>query len=172
MERHGDLEGVLDFEAFLTTARERLRRVLVARYGPEIGLDVMGDVEEWSWHHWDELREMHNPLGWLYRVAQSKARPHLRWNKRAVFPTVMPELAHVDPDTASLHGQLAGLTDNQRICVLMVHAHGWTHAECAEVLDMSTAAVGNHVRRGLDRLRTDTTIDPLIGSAKEDGNAR
>jgi DNA-directed RNA polymerase specialized sigma24 family protein len=167
MERHGDLEGVFDFEAFLAIARERLRRVLVARYGPEVGLDVMGDVEEWSWLHWGELQDMHNPLGYLYRVAQSKARPHLRWNKRQSFPAVFPEHAYMDPDMVSLHGQLATLTDNQRICVLMVHAYGWTHAECAEVLDMSTAAVGNHVRRGIDRLRSVPEIDPLLQGSED-----
>jgi RNA polymerase sigma factor (sigma-70 family) len=48
---------------------------------------------------------------------------------------------------------LAKLNRAQRVAVVLVHSHGWTYAEVAEVLDVSLDAVRNHVHRGLRRLR-------------------
>ncbi len=40
------------------------------------------------------------------------------------------------------------------MAVLLVHAHGWSYAEVADVLDIRVSAVRNHVHRGLTKLRT------------------
>jgi DNA-directed RNA polymerase specialized sigma24 family protein len=94
---------------------------------------------------------MANPGGYLYRVAQSSARRYRRWGRRTTFP---PEITSherlVEPGPAAA---LAGLGDNQRVAVLLVHAHGYSHAEVAELTGMTPDAVRNHVHRGLKRLR-------------------
>lgn len=161
----------IDFEPFVTEIRARLQRVLVARYGVQTGVDLTAEVEAWAWENFDRLRSMHNPLGYLYRVAQSKARPHLRWSRRAAFPGSMPEDGNSDHSMVEMHDLLAALTENQRVCVLLVHAHGWTYQEVAQTLDMSTAAVGNHVTRGLARLRgqIEPLGDPLVTDTEKEG---
>jgi DNA-directed RNA polymerase specialized sigma24 family protein len=41
----------------------------------------------------------------------------------------------------------------------MVHALGWTHAETAGLLGLSTSSVQRHVERGLRKLRTRLGVD-------------
>ena len=48
---------------------------------------------------------------------------------------------------------LGELKPLQRTCVVMVHAHGWSYREVAEIVGISVAAVTNHVHRGMQRLR-------------------
>lgn len=143
-----------EFETFVATDGLKLRRVFTARYGVEVGGDIHADAIAWAWEHWEKIRVMDNAIGYLYRVAQSKSRPHRRWSVRNTFPARMPERWHVDRDP-TLFASLQGLTDNQRTAVLMVHGHNWSYAEVAEALDCSVAAVTNHVYRGLAILRRD-----------------
>jgi DNA-directed RNA polymerase specialized sigma24 family protein len=140
------------FTAFVDTHGVRLRRVLTARYGVETGGDVHAEAMAWAWANWAKLEAMDNAPGYLYRVAQSSARPHNRWFKKMSFPANMPERWHLDSDS-SLFESLRNLTEAQRIAVLLVHGHGDTYAEVAEVLGCSVAAVTNHVHRGLAQLR-------------------
>ncbi len=75
------------------------------------------------------------------------------WRKRTTT-TFPPETATADrTGGVDLGLVLAKLPDNQRICVLLVHAHSWPYAEVAKLLDISVDAVTNHVHRGTKRLR-------------------
>jgi RNA polymerase sigma factor (sigma-70 family) len=140
------------FTRFVDEHGVRLRRVLTARYGVENGGDVYADALAWAWQHWDRLEPMDNPVGYLYRVAQSSSRPHRRWLQRNSFPARMPERWHLDEDS-SLFQSLGSLTEAQRVSVLMVHGYNWSYGEVAEVLGCSVASVTNHVHRGLAALR-------------------
>ncbi len=140
------------FEEFVEVESGRLRAVLVARYGVEVGCDAHADALGWAWQNWDRLVVMDNPVGYLYRVAQSATRSQRRWLTRHSFPARMPERWHVDADV-SLMTSLARLTEPQRVALLMVHGHQWSYAEVAEVLGCSVSAVTNHVHRGLSAMR-------------------
>jgi DNA-directed RNA polymerase specialized sigma24 family protein len=140
------------FAKFVASDGLRLRRVLTARYGVETGGDIHADALSWAWQNWEKLQGMQNPIGYLYRVAQSSARPHRRWLQRNSFPANFPERWHLDNDS-SLFESLRTLSDAQRISVMMVHGHNSTYAEVAEILGCSVAAVTNHVHRGLSALR-------------------
>ncbi len=59
------------------------------------------------------------------------------------FPDIDPRLPHA----------LAGLSNQQRAAVLLVHAHGWTLAETAAALGCGVSTVRNHLERGMRRLR-------------------
>ncbi len=148
------------FRVFVDSEGSRLRKVLVARYGVEVGGDVYADTIAWAWQNWLKLSAMTNPIGYLYRVAQSSARPHRRWTRRNTFPAHIPERWHLDEDP-TLFESLRSLPDAQRIAVLMVHGHKWTYAEVAEVLECSVAAVTNHVHRGLGTLRSQLAQEEL-----------
>jgi RNA polymerase sigma factor (sigma-70 family) len=148
------------YTSFVSDEGLRLRRVLTARYGVETGGDIYAETVAWAWQNWDRLHEMENPVGYLYRVAQSSARPHRRWMKRNAFPANIPERWHLDEDD-SLFDSLRSLPDAQRVSVLMVHGHKWTYAEVAQVLDCSVSAVTNHVHRGLTTLRQQLQAEEL-----------
>jgi DNA-directed RNA polymerase specialized sigma24 family protein len=140
------------FDTFVASNGGRLRAALVARYGVEMGCDAHAEALGWAWQNWDRLVQMDNPVGYLYRVAQSSTRSHRRWFTRHSFPARMPERWHVDAD-ATLMQSLDHLTESQRVAVLMVHGHLWSYAEVAEVLGCSVGAVTNHVHRGLAAMR-------------------
>ena len=146
--RHAD-----GFDALIEEIRVKLLPVLVARWGIEVGSDLCSDVEEYAWNNQRKVIAMENPLGYLYRVAQSKSRSHVRWRSRATFPSRFPDIVHEDMQLHETLQMLAGLKPDQRVCVLLVHAFGWTYAEVAELLGVTRSVVNHHVHRGLTHLR-------------------
>jgi RNA polymerase sigma-70 factor (ECF subfamily) len=137
------------FERFAATAEPRLRRVLVAWYGVDVGAQATADAMGHAWEHFDEVEAMDNPVGYLFRVGQSKSRWYRRRSPR--LPAVPAgELPDVDP---RLPDALAQLSPQQRSAVLLVHAHGWTYVEAGDALGCSISTLRNHLERGLRRLR-------------------
>ena len=139
------------FETFLASAEPRLRRAFVARFGVEHGNDVTADVLAYAWEHWDKLAPTANPVGYLYRVGQSRARRYRRWARPVAFP-MEPALpgVHVEP---GLGAALSRLNDDQRVAVILVHSYGWTYADAAESLGIPISTFRNHLHRGMTRLR-------------------
>lgn len=93
---------------------------------------------------------MENPLGYLFRVGQSKVRRY-RWRRPpiALVPNPGSE-PWVEP------GLLAGLerlTRNQRTAVVLVAGFEWTQQEVSDLLGISRSSVQKHYERGMGRLR-------------------
>lgn len=137
------------FSRFASDVEPRLRRALVAFYGLEVGGEATADALEVAWARWDEVEAMANPIGYLFRVGQSRSR---RYRRRPVVLPAVPasDLPEIDP---RLPRALAGLSNQQRAAVLLVHAHGWTLAETADALGCGVSTVRNHLDRGMRRLR-------------------
>jgi RNA polymerase sigma factor (sigma-70 family) len=152
------LSQSVEDEAWFTTFVEsdalRLRQVLLARFGVDVGCEVWGETVTWAWEHRGRVREMTNPVAYLYRVAQSASRRYVRWHRRVVLVSndeaLMENGRMVDLD---LVDALGSLRRDQRVAVTLVHAYGWSYAEVAELLGISVAATTNHVHRGLRTLR-------------------
>jgi hypothetical protein len=47
------------FESFADDARLRLRRALVARYGPGVGAEATADAIAYAWQHWNRVSHWH-----------------------------------------------------------------------------------------------------------------
>ena len=140
-----------DFDAFVQRERPRLEAVLVAHYGVEVGPEAAADALAWAWEHWERVAGMDHPVGYLYRVAQSSSRRHLRWRRPVVLPEVTPErAADIDP---GLPAALVRLSRQQRVAVVLVHAYGWTYEEAATAMHVSVSTLRNHLSRGTARLR-------------------
>ncbi len=143
------------FLDFAHDAEPKLRYALVAGHGADIGLEATNDALVHGWRHWDRIRTMDNPVGYLYRVGQRKARRRRR-SPRAV-PTI-PE--HRPPWVEpGLSGALEALTPRQREVVVLVEAMEWTQREAAELLGISPSSVQTHLERGLARLRAALGVD-------------
>jgi RNA polymerase sigma factor (sigma-70 family) len=143
------------FDAFVEEAGQRLRRGLIARYGPEVGAEATAEALAYGWEHWDQLASMPNPAGYLYRVGQSRSRAVFRarrWlSNRPPFPVASsnPEPA-VEP---ALSKALQALSEKQRAAVLMVHGFGYSVREVADLLDVAPSTVHRNADRALARLR-------------------
>ena len=135
----------------------RLRQLLVARYGWELGLEAWQEAMAYAWEHRDAMASMENPFGYLYRVGQSSVRRGRRWRRRVTLPAAAPgRLPEVEP---GLPAALAMLSSQQRLAVLLVHAHGWTQLEAARALEIDVSTLRNHLRRGMARLRIELGVD-------------
>ena len=142
------------FAEFHTRAEPQLRRALVARYGGEVGREATAEALAYGWENWDRIRAMSNPLGYLYRVGQSKSRR--LWPRRQVFEERLEAvLPWVEPE---LPRALNGLSSRQRQAVVLVHGFEYTHQEVADLLGISRSSVQNHVERGLARLRNELEV--------------
>ena len=75
--------SALTFAEFHGAAEPRLRRALIARYGGEIGRESAAEALAYGWENWKRIRTMKNPVGYLYRVGQSRSRR--LWPHRSVF---------------------------------------------------------------------------------------
>jgi RNA polymerase sigma-70 factor (ECF subfamily) len=142
------------FEGFVGSEGPRLRQVLIARFGLDVGCEVHRDALAWAWEHRAQVMEMESPVGYLYRVAQSAARRHLRWSSRVVL--VRPSASDASEDRRvdlDLAQALGRLRREQRIAVTLVHAYGWSYSDVADLLQISVASTTNHVHRGLRKLR-------------------
>lgn len=136
------------FDRFVATSEPDLRRALVAAYGPVDGRDAVAEALAYAWEHWDRVSSMDSPLGYLYRVAQSR----MRRRKSGHLPAdeAFEAIPDIDPRVGPA---LRMLSEHQRVAVFLVHGFGWPHADVADVLECMPSTVSTHVQRGLDRLR-------------------
>lgn len=146
--REGEATG---FEAFARDARPRLVRALAPVRGDR-ALDGAAEAMAYAWEHWSEVRDMANPVGYLYRVGHSRTRvrrvPQLPEPESVGLPDIEPRLIPA----------LLRLPDTQRAAVWLVHACQWQYAEVAAALGTTTSMVGNHVARGMARLREELEV--------------
>ena len=140
-----------DFESFVRVARPRLVRALAAVRGDEAA-DAAAEALLYAWEHWDRVGAMSNAIGYLYRVGLSRTRRR----RTPTLPT--PQAIGVPDVEPALIPALMRLPEPQRAAVWLVHACQWRYAEVAEALDTTTSMVGNHVSRGLARLREELEV--------------
>ena len=131
---------------------------MTSQYGVDIGCESTDSALAWAWEHWARLRGMANPAGYLYRVAQTRARRAVTRGRPVTFPAEPPCNSDTESGSSLVDGDLADalgeLPDRQRLAVLLVHVYGWTPSEVSEITGMPAVTVRSHLRRGLRRLRT------------------
>ncbi len=138
------------FTEFVGEVEPRLKRALCVRFGIERGVEATADALAYGWEHWDRIRDMGNPAGYLYQVGRSRTRP--RRTPRPTFPALPAEASPwVEP---GLPAALARLSESQRQPVWLVHGFEWTLDETASLLDVSISTVRKHLERGEKKLRT------------------
>jgi DNA-directed RNA polymerase specialized sigma24 family protein len=142
-----------DFATFFADAEPRLRQAYVGAYGVDRASEAAAEALAYAWQHWDRVSMMESPVGYLYRVGQSRTRPRR--------PVVLPPPDEVGlPDVEPrLLPALLRLPDRQRTAVWLVYACQWRHREAAEAMGISTSAVSTHVSRALGHLRQLLEVD-------------
>ena len=137
------------FIEFARVAEPRLRFALVAGHGADRGCEAANDALVFGWVHWERVRRMANPIGFLYRVGERSAR------RRRVEPRPVPVVPEDRPPWIEprLSAALGGLSPRQREVVVLVDAFEWTHREVADLLGIRLSSVQTHLERGLARLR-------------------
>lgn len=144
------------FESFVDAVEPRLHRALVATYGVVDGREATVDALSWAWEHWDRMAGIEHPVGYLYRVGQSAVR---RYATRPLpldpGRDVVAGLPEIHPDLLPVLGRLP---EQQRTVVVLVHGYGWPQVEVAHLLDISASTVAEHLRRAMERLRSELEV--------------
>ena len=146
-------DGAVTFDDFVAEVRPRLTRAYVPHVGTVDAADAAAEALVYAFEHWETLRTMSNPTGYLYRVGRSRIRA------RKVPTLPAPASVGVPDVEPGLIPALQALPDSQRTAVWLVHACQWRYSEVAEAMGTSVTMVGNHVSRGLESLRRRLGVD-------------
>jgi len=151
-----DQAQVDSFTAFFHLVEPRVRRGLVAMLGLQDGQEAASAAMVYAWEHWDRVRGMDNPAGYLYRVG-CHSRPRRR-PTRPLFPEVDEgRWPWVEP---GLPRALWRLSEQQRVVVILLHCFQWTYAEVADLLGVARGSVQKHEQRGMNSLRRALGVAP------------
>ena len=137
----------VEFDGFVRDVRPRLLRAFAGCRGRDDAGDAAAEALAYAWEHWETVRALDNPAGYLYRVGLSRTRAR----KHPVLPP--PEALGVPEVEPALIPAMLELPETQRTALWLVHGCQWRYAEAAEAMGTSVSMVANHLRRGLDRLR-------------------
>jgi DNA-directed RNA polymerase specialized sigma24 family protein len=147
-----DVTDEVDEETFSSFAREsepRIRRALVAAFGPDVGTDAAAEAMAIAWERWTVVASRPNPAGYVWGIGRNVARK--RVGGLRLYPSPDPQREPwIEP---ALPGAIGSLTENQRAAVLLIHGFGWTYREVAEMLGLSVSSVQSHVERAMSKLR-------------------
>ena len=152
------------FARMFETVEPRLRRALVAWYGPVVGKEAAADALSWAWEHRDRLDGVGDVVGYLFRVGQSAAKRATQWRRPIESPQGAACMERESSFEPRLDTAIANLSGQQRAAVLMVHGYGYSLREAADVLGVSLATLRTHLGRGLERLRHELEVTNGVSS--------
>lgn len=136
--------------------RAFLRRVLVS--APHEADDLAQDAFLTAWSRLGDLKKGGSFKSWLFGVAWRKAQDRRRSQRRSsARDTAWLAETHTPPglsaeDRMALEAAMLTLPLDQRACVAMCLAAGWSNTEAAEALGLPLGTVKSHVARGRARL--------------------
>ncbi len=153
-----------DDEAFAELVRRRQSwlRSLLRRLGRDAAL--ADDLAQQAFiDAWRKLPQLHAPAAfgsWLRSLAVNlwlqdrRARHELQLDEATAASASMQAAAGTDPSTAiDLDRLLAVLKPAERLCLVLCHAEGMSHAEIAATTGWPLGTVKSHVGRGAAQLR-------------------
>lgn len=143
------------FSVFAADAEPKVRRALVAAFGPDIGTDAAAEAMAVAWEKWPVVQTRPNPAGYVWGIGRNVARKRLGQSR--LFPTPDPQREPwIEP---GLPAAIEHLSENQRTAVILTSGYQWTFAEVAELLGVSISTVQSHVERGMAKLREAMGVD-------------
>ena len=150
VEVHPEETLVDSFTLFVKGKEQSIKVALCSAFGQEIGLEATRDALAYGWEHWERIRDMDSPAGYLWKVGRNRAN-RLSARRTPLFESVSLErLPWVEP---GLPAALERLSEKQRVAVLLVHGFEWTLDEVADLLSVSRSTVQKHTERAMVRLR-------------------
>lgn len=152
-----------DAEAFTELVRRRQSglRNLLRRLSrdPALADDLAQQVLLKAWRALPRLRSVNAFGAWLRRLAVTTWLEHVR--------AAPPAAAELDPDQLAggpcearasdeqvdLDRALAGLTQDERLCLVLTYSEGMSHSEITTATGLPLGTVKSHIKRGAERLR-------------------
>ncbi|HTN99225.1 MAG TPA: hypothetical protein VL068_01015, partial [Microthrixaceae bacterium] len=123
-----NLDLSVDFSEFFAQAEPRLRRALVAAYGPERGREAAAAELAYAWTNWKRISAMEYRIAYLFQVGRSETRQRRR---RVLHEPISAVEPWVEPHLVSALGRLS---HRQRTAVVLVHAFDWSTGDVAALM--------------------------------------
>ena len=134
---------------------------------PDLADDLAQDVFFTVYQKLDKLSDNRSFVAWLYRIARNHAISYLRRQRLRqtvsldrLLPRLVPRHGGSQPsdaETLCLHDAIQqaidGLSSAERDAMLLHSIAGFSTAEIAEALGISTAAAGRRISRGKNHFR-------------------
>ncbi len=136
--------------------RAFLRRTLGG--GFDAADDLAQDVFVAAWGSLGRLKDSAAVRSWLFGIAWHRAQDAMRSGLRAQardrawMEDAAPSSGIAPEDRMALEQAMTILPADQRACVALCLAEGWSHSEAAEALGLPLGTVKSHVVRGRARL--------------------
>jgi RNA polymerase sigma factor (sigma-70 family) len=146
------------FEAFYQAeARTLFRRLWLVTGNRAEAEELMQDAFLSVWQRWGDVREMDDPVGYLYRTAMNLFRKRYRRATLAVRRTVglassSDDFADAD-DRETVRHVLAALPPRPRAALVLTELLGFTTKEAGDALGVTDATIRSLTRHGRDAFR-------------------
>jgi RNA polymerase sigma-70 factor (ECF subfamily) len=126
---------------------------------PAAAEDAAAEAFARTFAAWDRVRDLPHRDAWVM-----KTTGHVALNVLARKPTpIAPAKAVADEDATAtrlaLVAALGGLSRRQQEAIVLHHLAGFTEAEVAEALGVAPSTVQTHLKRGMELLRDDFSMD-------------
>ena len=151
---------VESFESFYRNRWSEIHRaVAVGISDSDLGREAVDEAMVRAYERWDQVSQMSNPSGWVYRVAMNWARSRLRrrsllpWTRRPVG-IIHDNHDLVDPSIVTALRQLPLL---QREVVVARLLLDMSEVDTAEALGVPLGTVKSRLSRALTKLRKELT---------------
>jgi RNA polymerase sigma factor (sigma-70 family) len=149
------------FNRLIDRHQQAVRTFLRGIAAREDADDIAQETFLAAWTQARSFRGGSSVRSWLFSIAWRKAKDaqrwwFRRWRRDTTWHEMEPGGGAEDaagPERAALRRALISLSVDQRAAVMMCLAHGFTHAEAAEALDIPIGTIKSHVARGRERLR-------------------
>jgi RNA polymerase sigma factor (sigma-70 family) len=148
----------LSFDELFLEQHDRLYQALYFVTGSR------GDAEELTqdaflklWERWDTIRDLNDPVAWLFRVSLNSFRMRVR-RARVATRRLMPIPAQRDPyDDIELHedirNMLLGLPPRQRAALVLTEIFDYSSEQAARILGIRPSTVRVLASQGRAALR-------------------
>ena len=122
--------------------------------------DISQDALICAWQQLGQLRDPAAFRSWLIGtgwrlVSEARRSAHRRTRRESDWVEThtqsLPEGLNAE-DNMALETAMQELTPDQRACVSLCLAGGWSHGDAAQALDMPVGTVKSHIKRGRARL--------------------
>ncbi len=174
--------GPLSLESFIDIL-DRLQRPLIAFVYGLVGIeeearDILQDTFCAAWEQVQKGRAPFTTCNaeqemrrWLFHVGYNRAvsllrrRRTIRWESLetdAAHTLTIPALEDQVVAMMDLRSALAALSPSDAACLLLIVVQGFSVAEVATILDISTSAVAKRLLRAKQRLRAAYTAEPTL----------
>lgn len=149
------MEDSAGFSVFYDASRDELYAALLATLAdPQLAREALDEGLTRAAERWPQVRTMHRPAGWVYRVAVNWATSWRRkWSLRPTRPLDTLDGHHHDtlPDL-DLARQLSTLPLPELQVLMLRYALEYSIEETAAVLGVAPSTVTRGVRRARERL--------------------